>query len=80
LQGLIEIRGLGIRQVPFEPRAVAGLIVDLAAPDADRLPPAEAEIAEIDGVRLPRLAVAPEAAALPLVLAALRTRRGESSG
>jgi serine kinase of HPr protein (carbohydrate metabolism regulator) len=78
LQGLIEIRGLGIRRLPFEPLAVAGLIVDLAAADAARLPPVEAETAEIAGIRLPRLAVAPEAEALPIVLAALRTDAGQS--
>src|SRR5262249_47477724 len=33
LAGLIEVRGLGIRRVPHEPLAVAGLVVDLAAAD-----------------------------------------------
>lgn len=80
LQGLIEIRGLGIRRLPFEPLAVANLVVDLAAPDADRIPPTEAETADIAEVRLARLAVAPEATALPIVLAALRTNGRESSG
>jgi serine kinase of HPr protein (carbohydrate metabolism regulator) len=32
LAGLIEVRGLGIRRVAFEPVAVVGWIVDLAAP------------------------------------------------
>ena len=36
--GLIEVRGLGLRRVPFEPVAVVGLVVDLAAADAERLP------------------------------------------
>jgi hypothetical protein len=73
LRGLIEIRGLGIRRLPFEPCAVAGQVVDLAAPDAGRLPQPEAETARIDGVALARLAVAAGADPLPLVLAALRT-------
>ena len=38
LAGLIEVRGLGIRRLPFEPVAVVGLVVDLAAADAERLP------------------------------------------
>ena len=36
LAGLIEIRGLGIRRLPYEPVAVVGLVVDLAAADAAR--------------------------------------------
>lgn len=76
LAGLIEIRGLGIRLFPYEPVAQVGLIVDLAATDAARLPADEAEIAAISGVRLPRLAVAPGQSALPLVLAWLGTAPG----
>src|SRR4051812_12205522 len=30
LAGLIEVRGLGIRHVPHEPLAVAGLVVELS--------------------------------------------------
>jgi HPr kinase/phosphorylase len=73
LQGLIEVRGVGLRRMPFEPVAVAGRVVDLAAPDADRLPPPEAETVMIAGLPLARLAVAAGVEPLPLVLAALRT-------
>ncbi len=73
LRGLIEVRGFGIRHLPFEPLAVAGWVVDLSAPDADRLPQPEAETATIAGVRLARLAVAAGGDPLPLVLGALRT-------
>ena len=73
LAGLIEIRGLGIRRLPFEPVAVVGLVVDLAAADAGRLPAETAGNAQIAGVTLPRLAVAAGNGALPLVLAHLRT-------
>src|SRR5437879_4165671 len=38
LAGLIEARGLGIRRLPYEAAAVLGWVVDLAAPDAQRLP------------------------------------------
>jgi serine kinase of HPr protein (carbohydrate metabolism regulator) len=73
LAGLIEIHGLGIRQMAFEPVAAVGLVVDLAAPDGARLPGPQAETTVISGVTLPRLAVATGMAALPLVLARLRT-------
>ena len=38
LAGLIEVRGLGHPAAPHEPSAVVGLVVDLAAADAERLP------------------------------------------
>ncbi len=73
LAGLIEARGLGIRRVPFEAVAVVGLVVDLGAADAARLPlPADAAT-EIAGIVLPRLGVAPGGDALSLLIAALRT-------
>ena len=42
LAGLIEIRGLGIRRCDFADEAIVGLVVDLGAADAERLPPPEA--------------------------------------
>ncbi len=69
LAGMLEIRGLGIRRLPHEPVAAVALVVDLAAADAARHPPQEAAKAVIDGVSLPRLAVAPGMPALGLVLA-----------
>src|SRR5947209_18865766 len=53
LAGLIEIRGLGIRRCDFVSEAVVGLVVDLAAADAERLPPREALEARLNGVLLP---------------------------
>ena len=73
IAGLIEVHGLGIRRLPCEPVAVVGLVVDLAAPDAERLPAAASGRVTIDGIELTRLAVAPGADPLPLVLAALTT-------
>ncbi len=73
LAGLIEIRGLGIRRLPYEPVAVVGLLIDLAAADAGRLPARAAAETALEGVALPRLAVAAGMAALPLVLAFLGT-------
>jgi serine kinase of HPr protein (carbohydrate metabolism regulator) len=74
LAGMIEIYGLGVRQLPYEPVAAVWLVVDLAAPDADRMPPDEAGNTVISGVTLPRLSVAGGMAALPLVLAFMRTK------
>ncbi len=73
LSGKIEVRGLGIRRVAHEPVAVIGLVVDLAASDAGRLPEVSAETIEISGIRLPRLPVAAGENALPAVLAKLGT-------
>jgi serine kinase of HPr protein (carbohydrate metabolism regulator) len=73
LAGLIEVRGLGIRRVPFEPVAVVALVIDLAAADGERIPAASAQTAEIGDIRLPRLPVAPGADALAIVLATLAT-------
>ena len=72
LAGMVEIRGLGIRRVEFESVAVVGLVIDLAAGDADRYPNADAMKAHIAGVILPRLAVAAGQAPLPLLLASLQ--------
>ncbi len=67
LAGLIELRGFGILRREHEPSAVVGLVVDLAAADAERLP--ERDQTVVEGITIPRLAVTPGAAALPLVLA-----------
>ena len=76
LAGLIEIRGLGIRRLPYEPVATVGLIVDLAAADADRLPASQTGQISLEGVALPRLAVAPGQFALPLLQAFLGSSPG----
>ena len=68
---LIEIRGLGIRHCDFAKEAIVGLVVDLSAPDAARLPEPEALRTRICGVEIPRIPVVAGYAALPLVLAAL---------
>ena len=69
LAGLIEVRGVGLLRLAHEPSAVVGFVVDLAAADAVRLPEPDKRTADIDGILIPRLAVTPDAAALPLVLA-----------
>ncbi len=76
LAGLIEVRGLGIRRLPYEPVATVGLVVDLAADDADRLPAPQTGQISLEGVALPRLAVAPGQFALPLLRAFLGSSPG----
>lgn len=71
LAGLIEVRGLGLRRLPYEPAAVVGLVVDLADPGAERMPQDQATTTAIAGVTLPRLGLPAGADALPVVMAAL---------
>ncbi|MBR0753162.1 HPr kinase/phosphatase C-terminal domain-containing protein [Bradyrhizobium jicamae] len=73
LAGLIEIRGLGIRHLPFAAEAPVGLVVDLAAADAERLPPPAALKTRVKGVILPRIPVASGQQPLLQVVAALTT-------
>ena len=75
LAGLIEIRGLGIRRCDFVEHATVGLVVDLDAADAERLPPAESLKISISGVELPRIPVGRDYSPLPLVVAALTTTK-----
>jgi HPr kinase/phosphorylase len=80
LAGLIEIRGLGIRRCEFVGEAVVGLVVDLAATDAARLPALEAFEIHLDGVKIPRIPVGVGHQPLPLVVAALTTSQSSPSG
>ncbi len=71
LKGKIEVRGLGIVSVEAVPRTPLKLVVDLVAPGAvERLP--EPATADVLGVRLPLVRLAPfEASAPAKVRAAL---------
>jgi serine kinase of HPr protein (carbohydrate metabolism regulator) len=73
LAGKIEIRGLGIRTIGFAAEGAVGLVVDLNAADAERLPPPKALRTTVSGLELPRIPVAAGHAPLPLVLAFLTT-------
>jgi HPr kinase/phosphorylase len=79
LTGLIEIRGLGIRRCDFAPEASIGLVVDLDALDAERLPPPETLQTQIEGILIPRIPVKPGFFGLPLVIAALTMAANSSS-
>jgi serine kinase of HPr protein (carbohydrate metabolism regulator) len=77
LAGLIEVRGLGIRKLAHEPVAVIGLVVDLAASDAKRLPGDAAREVFVAGIKLPRLGIGPGYDPRPTLLAHLLTSQAE---
>jgi HPr kinase/phosphorylase len=77
LAGLLEVRGLGIRRLDYEPVAVVGLVVDLATPAAERLPATAEQKVEVAGITLPRLAIGPGVDPTPAVLARLLTANAE---
>jgi serine kinase of HPr protein (carbohydrate metabolism regulator) len=79
LAGLIEIRGLGIRRCDFAHEAIVGLIVDLDAADAERLPLPDALMTSIFGIKIPRIPVGFGYQAAPLVIAALTMTASSSS-
>ena len=79
LAGLIEVRGLGIRRCDFANEALVGLVTDLAAGDAERLPPSEAMSLRLNGVLLPRIPIGTGYDPLPLIAAALTTTDGSDS-
>lgn len=73
IAGRIERRGQGIEALPHLPRAVIGLVVDIAA-DAPRLPEPADRRATIAGVEIDRMAVGGDPlAAAAAILARLRT-------
>jgi serine kinase of HPr protein (carbohydrate metabolism regulator) len=76
LAGLIEVRGLGIRRVPYEPVAHVGFLVELGAQDGERLPAQTRATAVLEGISLPKMTVAPGAEPLAQVLAYLQTMPG----
>jgi len=71
LAGLIEVRGLGVRKLDYETRAVVGLVVDLSASDAERLPCPGTAV--LEGISVPRLAIAVQAAPLQVLMASIHT-------
>jgi HPr kinase/phosphorylase len=74
LAGLLEVRGLGIQRLPYEPMAVISWVVDLDVAAAPRLPDAADRLTAVAGITLRRLAVAPGCDPVPLVLAAIADR------
>ncbi|WP_020177459.1 hypothetical protein [Methylopila sp. M107] len=73
IAGLIERRGLGIQRVPFVVNVVVRLVVELV-PSIKRMPEDMDRACELEGLRLPRIAVAQGAPDGPaLALATLDT-------
>jgi serine kinase of HPr protein (carbohydrate metabolism regulator) len=73
IRGRIEVHGFGIRETVYEPLAVVGLVVDLGAADAARMPEDFASNVVIFGVKLSRLPIAADNDALPAVLGAINS-------
>jgi serine kinase of HPr protein (carbohydrate metabolism regulator) len=71
LAGLLEVRGLGIAQVPYEAMAVVSWVVDLDVAAPMRMPDDAAAYALVAGVRIRRLSIAPRCDPVPMVLAAV---------
>jgi HPr kinase/phosphorylase len=80
LAGLIEIRGLGIRACDYVREAKVGLVVDLMADDAARLPNANSLRIHLNGIVMPRIPVGPGYSPLPLVVATFTTTNTSCSG
>jgi serine kinase of HPr protein (carbohydrate metabolism regulator) len=69
IAGKLEVRGLGIVEVPFEAEAELVLVCDLVgAKDVPRMPPESQEVTDIAGISLPLLRLAPFEASAPLKL------------
>ncbi len=68
LAGLIEIRGVGILATTYKKSVILKLVVDLLPPtQVERLPDQSDQQTEIEGIKLPRIAIAagnPAAAAI----------------
>jgi serine kinase of HPr protein (carbohydrate metabolism regulator) len=73
LAGLIEVRGLGIHHMTYEPAAVVSLVLDLADNTAERMPGPGNQHTEIAGITLPRVSAGPGVDPLLIVAAALET-------
>lgn len=78
LGGLIEIRGAGVRRLPFRAETSLDLVVDLGAADAARLPEEAALRVTFDGVEIQRLPAFAGGDAVQQVLARLLTGPGSA--
>ena len=74
LAGLLEVRGLGIQQLQYEPMAVVSWVVDLDVVTPVRMPDSSTAHAVIAGIKIQRLTVAPGCDPVPMVLAAVTSR------
>jgi len=77
ISGLLEIRGVGLVEVPVAPPTPLELVVDLVSPEAlSRMP--EKEDCSYLGVALPRISIAPfEASAVAKLRYAIEASRND---
>jgi HPr kinase/phosphorylase len=73
LVGLIEIRGVGIRCLPYEPLALIGSVIDLGEEMIARHPEPEARTTFVRGVKLPRLVASTAVSAFSAFISFLTT-------
>jgi serine kinase of HPr protein (carbohydrate metabolism regulator) len=66
LQGLLEVRGVGILTLPFRQKVALALIATLTNDPIDRLPDHAQD--SIEGVTLPSMALSPFEASAPIKL------------
>ena len=52
LGGLIEIRGIGVQETPFEAEALLDLVVELSSPAAERFPINAPILTKLEGIDL----------------------------
>lgn len=79
LAGRVEVRGLGILELPYAPHAFIALVVDLAAPgDIDRLPDPPLRTSLL-GIDMPLIRLAPFEPSAPIKLL-LALQRPSSRG
>jgi serine kinase of HPr protein (carbohydrate metabolism regulator) len=73
LAGLIELRGLGIRRLPYEPVAAVGRAITLGVVAAPRLPTGDAMTIRLQGIEIPHLACKAGIDPLPTILGWIAT-------
>ena len=78
--GKLEVRGLGILEVPFERSADLALLVELVAPEAIERLPDPPPRRDLLGVSLPLLRLAPFEAAAPVKLLLALARAAQMPG
>ena len=77
LVGLIEIRGVGIREAPHLPETVIRLLVEFQ-PEPTRMPDENAAIHMVEGVALPRLVVSERSPLAPALVRQMLAAHGLS--
>lgn len=79
LEGLLEVRGIGLIRMPFLRSATLSLVVDLVAPGAVERMPEPGRTALVCGRRVATIALAPFEASAPLKLVLALAGRASSS-